>query len=146
MLASTVPSLKKLRKLDVSGNQLQNGFKVMDAVHGLKGLKTLKMSENSMVSQLRLDVARHFRLRELYADQNKFQSLIIERNVLPTQKLQESQLRTLNLSCNHLGKYEGRVQGLAYVGQSLLDLNLSQNFLEQVSFREHDKNSLFGLN
>ena len=50
MLACAIPSLKKLRKLDISGNQLQNGFKVMDAVHGLKGLKILKLSENSMVS------------------------------------------------------------------------------------------------
>ena len=80
MLASTIPGLKKLRRLDVSANLLQNGFKVMDSIHGLKGLKTLKMSENGMVSQLRLDVARHFRMRELFADQNKFQSLIIERS------------------------------------------------------------------
>ena len=50
MLASTLPGLKKLRRLDVSVNLLQNGFKVMDAVHGLKGLKTLKISQNSMVS------------------------------------------------------------------------------------------------
>lgn len=56
----------------------------MDAIHGLKGLKILKMSENSMVSQLRFDVSRHFRMRELSADQNKFQSLIIERSALPT--------------------------------------------------------------
>ena len=72
MLFTTLPSLKKLRRLDISGNKLQNSFKVMDALHGLKGLKFVKMSENSMVSQLRLDVGRHFRLRELYADQNKF--------------------------------------------------------------------------
>ena len=72
MLACALPSLKKLRKLDVSGNKLSNGFKVMDAVHGLKGLKILRLSENSMVSQLRLDVGRHFRLRELHGDQNKF--------------------------------------------------------------------------
>ena len=52
----------------------------MDAIHGLKGLKILKLSENNLVSQLRIDVGRHFRMRELYADQNKFQSLIIERS------------------------------------------------------------------
>ena len=72
MICSTVPSLKKLRRLDLSGNRLQNGFKVMDAIHGLRGLKILKMSENAMVSQLRLDVGRHYRLKELYADHNKF--------------------------------------------------------------------------
>ena len=40
----------------------------MDAIHGLRGLKILRMSENGMVSQLRLDLGRHYRLRELYAD------------------------------------------------------------------------------
>ena len=117
----------------------------MDAIHGLKGLKTLKMSENAMVSQLRFDVSRHFRMRELLADQNKFQSLIVERSALPTQKHQESQMKTLNLSCNHLGKYEGKIQGLSLLGSSLLDLNLSQNFLDSVSFCENERNSLFGL-
>ena len=68
MLLSTITSLKKLRRLDISANELSNVFKVMDAIHGLKGLKILKMSDNSLVSQLRIDVARHFRLRELYAD------------------------------------------------------------------------------
>ena len=71
MFVSTITALKKLRKLDLSGNELQNSFKVMDSLHNLKGLKVIKLSENSMVSQLRLDVGRHFRLRELMADQNK---------------------------------------------------------------------------
>lgn len=52
----------------------------------------------------------------------------------------------MNLSCNHLGKYEGKVQGLSLLGSSLLDLNLSQNFLDHVSFCESERNSLFGLN
>ena len=52
----------------------------------------------------------------------------------------------MNLSCNHLGKYEGKVQGLSLLGSSLLDLNLSQNFLDHVSFCEGERNSLFGLN
>ena len=71
MFVSTITALKKLRKLDLSGNELQNSFKVMDSLHNLKGLKVIKLSENSMVSQLRIDVGRHFRLRELMADQNK---------------------------------------------------------------------------
>jgi len=102
MLASTVPSLRKLRRLDVSGNRLQQGSKVMEALHNLKGLKTLKMSNNNLSVQLRLDVGRHFRLRELIADQNKFQSFIVERS--QTSKAQASQLRSVSLSSNHLGK------------------------------------------
>lgn len=50
MLLSTIPSLKKLRRLDISANQLQNSFKVIDALRGLKGLKILRLSENQMVS------------------------------------------------------------------------------------------------
>lgn len=71
MLCSTLPTLKKLRRFDISGNKLQNSSKVMDSLHALKGLKILKLSENSLMSQLRLDVGRHFRLRELHADLNK---------------------------------------------------------------------------
>ena len=65
-----------------------------------------------MVSLMRIDVARHFRLRELYCDQNKIQSLVIDRASSSTSaanKSQESQLRTLNLSWNHIGKYEGYI-------------------------------------
>ena len=72
MLVSTLLNLKKLRRLDISGNRLQNGFKVMESLHGLRGLKILRLSENNLVSQFRLDIGRHFRMRELYADQNKF--------------------------------------------------------------------------
>ena len=32
------------------------------------------------------------------------------------------------------------------VGNSLVDLNLSQNFLESISFLDNQKNSLYGLN
>lgn len=38
------------------------------------------------------------------------------------------------------------MQGLSLLGSSLLDLNLSQNFLDHVSFCESERNSLFGLN
>ena len=68
MVSSTLPNLKKLRRLDLSGNRLQNGYKVMESMHGLRGLKILRLSDNTMVSQLRIDVGRHFRMRELYAD------------------------------------------------------------------------------
>ena len=95
-----------------------------------------------MVSQLRIDVGRHFRLREVHADSNKFQSLMVERSHAAKQ---ESQLRSINLSCNHLGKYEGHITGLHNLGSALLDLNLSQNFLESISFVEGHKNSFFGL-
>ena len=116
----------------------------MESMHGLRGLKILRLSDNTMVSQLRIDVGRHFRMRELYADQNKFQSIVIDRQ--HHSKGQECQLRTLNLQSNHLGKYEGHISNLHLLGASLLDLNLSQNFLDSVSLLEGHKNSLFGLN
>ena len=52
----------------------------METLNALKGLKILKLSENSLASQLRLDVGRHFRLRELYVDQNKLQSFVINKS------------------------------------------------------------------
>ena len=55
-------------------------------------------------------------------------------------------MKTLNLSGNHIGKYEGFIQGLSHLGCALLDLNLSQNFLDSISFVENQKNSLYGLN
>ena len=33
ILTASISSLRKLRKLDVSGNQLKNGFKLTDAIH-----------------------------------------------------------------------------------------------------------------
>ena len=80
MLAQSISNLKKLRKLDLSFNLLKNGFKLIDTIHHLKGLKTLKVSRNQIVSQLRIDVGRHFRLKELHASHNKIDSLKLERS------------------------------------------------------------------
>ena len=46
VLAASVSNLRKLRKLDASGNLLKNGFKLTDTIHNLKGLKSLKVAEN----------------------------------------------------------------------------------------------------
>ena len=138
VLSATITNLRKLRKLDVSGNQLKNGFKLADTIHNLKGLKSLKVSDNQLLSQLRIDIGRHNRLRELHASSNKIQSLIIERQ---SQNRSESQLKVINVSDNQIDYFEG----LILVSASLVELNMSQNNLEMVSFAEQSSNSLLGM-
>lgn len=129
ILTASISSLRKLRKLDVSGNQLKNGFKLTDAIHHLKGLKLLKLSNNQIVSQLRIDIGRHNRLREVHASHNLIESFILERQ---SQSRSESQLKVLNLSNNKISYFEG----LQYASVSLIELNLSNNNLELVSFAD----------
>ena len=60
-----ISGLKKLRRLDASSNMLRNCQSLFDALKSSRNLKSLCLSNNQFGFEMRIDIGRHHRLREL---------------------------------------------------------------------------------